>query len=147
MKTSKVKVRFKDLKQGVTVYTACPWYSGVEKKVISSRPIKAKNTTGYYFVRYIKVCEVTGNLVEQLFFLGDYGIPDAHNNYKRPFFKRKHAEAWCAQVKEDPAAIRRQEAHKERVRTFNYLPERLPYSWENTNNGSFLRSLCNMEGR
>lgn len=111
MKTKNVKVRAKDLKQGVTVYTACPWYGGTKRIVITGKPKKHADS-GFYSVSYEAESYIyPGELTQSYFCLGDYGMPDSYGNDKRVFFKRKHAEEYIRRVKSDPQAIARQEKH------------------------------------
>lgn len=90
MKTSKVKARVKDMKAGVTLYTAHPVY-GIEKRVITWRPYMEKDIGLFVPCKTI----YSGGSYDGTSSLRDMGVsPGNSYNGRRTFFKLKHAEAW-----------------------------------------------------
>jgi hypothetical protein len=97
MKTANTKVRLKDLRAGVTVYTAHPHY-GIEKRVILGRPYVSKHT-GSLFVKCLEQCD--WGTFEHDFSTRDAGITGLYNG-RRTFFKLKHAQAWAKKWQTQP---------------------------------------------
>lgn len=109
MKTANVKVRVKDIKAGITLYTAHPVY-GIDKCLVLGKPyidkgvksLFVKTRTHSRFGTY----DGTNSLV-------DMGITPGNSvNGRRTFFKLKHAEAWVAKWSKDLRFIISQAEHE-----------------------------------
>jgi len=87
MQANKVKVRFKDVRQGVTIYVAHPVY-GIERWNVLERPHYNPCTRSFF----VKVLE-NGKYVNRRS-LADAGIT-RYSNGRRAFFKLKHAKEWA----------------------------------------------------
>lgn len=85
MKTKNVKVRLKDIKQGVTVYVAHPVY-GIEKLLVDSKPYMHPTVKSLF----IRTVTEYGKSTDSLRDMGVYG----YYNGRRTFFKLKQAEEW-----------------------------------------------------
>ena len=105
MKTKNVRVRVKDIKQGVTIYIAHPAY-GIEEAVVVTRPYVSHFTGYLLFDVYTKY----GYNSESV---GDAGITSGDSyNYRRTFFKRKHAEEWVNKMATDKGFLKNQAQNK-----------------------------------
>jgi hypothetical protein len=105
MKTKNVRVRAKDIKQGVRIFISHPFF-GVEELLVAGRPYVSKYS-GFIFVK-----AVTEYSQGHEFSLDDAGISAGESyNDRRSFFKRKHAEDWAAKMSKDPHVIDRHERH------------------------------------
>ncbi|WOZ57588.1 hypothetical protein [Pseudomonas phage vB_PseuGesM_254] len=93
MKTANVKARVKDIRQGVTLYTAHPIY-GINKYIADGRPFMEAGIGLFVNVK------VQSSFTARSFYLSKRSLCDAGispgNSYngRRTFFKLKHAEAW-----------------------------------------------------
>lgn len=93
MKTAKVKVRVKDVRQGVTMFTAHPVY-GINKYVATGKPFMVQGIGLFVNVKVQSNFSVNGSYVTKRS-LCDAGIsPGNSYNGRRTFFKLKHAQAW-----------------------------------------------------
>jgi len=93
MKTANVKVRVKDVRQGVTMYTAHPVY-GINQYVAAGKPFMVQGIGLFVNVKVKSMFSVTGSYVTKRS-LCDAGIsPGNSYNGRRTFFKLKHAQAW-----------------------------------------------------
>lgn len=93
MKTANVKVRVKDVRKGVTMYTAHPIY-GIDKYVADGRPFMVAGVGLFVNVKVQSQFSVNGSYVTKRS-LCDAGItPGNSYNGRRTFFKLKHAQAW-----------------------------------------------------
>lgn len=92
MKTANVKVRVKDVRQGVTLYTAHPLY-GIEKCIVLGKPFVEHHTKSLFV--NIKSYLDDGFEYTTAVSLRDKGItPGDSYNGRRTFFKLKQAQAW-----------------------------------------------------
>ena len=114
MQTSKVKVRLKDIRAGVTVYTAHPVY-GVDKAFITSRPFMKYLSCGAPLALFVKTRVPSsiypGEFIEMEQSLSDMGVYFTYMTDRRTFFKLKHAEQWVKQQGSCPKFKERQENH------------------------------------
>ena len=124
MKTKNVKVRVKDIKQGVTIYIAHPVY-GIEKVEVTSKPYINKHTK-LLFMRFRTICETWGEY-EGTHSLWDAGITSTYND-RRSFFKLKHAEEWVRKWSKDKGFIRRHAEHEERCRWCDEIEHHQEYN-------------------
>jgi hypothetical protein len=109
MKTANVKACVKDMKAGVTVYTAHPVY-GIDKRVITGRPYMESNIG--LFVPCILIYS-QGQYVGTSS-LCDMGVsPGNSYNGRRTFFKLKHAQAWMDKWATDKGFIADHARHEE----------------------------------
>lgn len=115
MKTKNVKVKPKDLKQGVTIYTAHPLY-GIEHRVVMSKPY-IRNGIG---LCCNSITFIGDRTYDDHFFLEDCGIYDLSitddcdsYNSRRTFFKLKHAEEWVRKWSESEVFKTKQQRHEE----------------------------------
>lgn len=93
MKTANVKVRVKDVRKGVTMYTAHPIY-GIDKYVADGRPFMVAGVGLFVNVKVQSQFSVNGSYVTKRS-LCDAGItPGNSYNGRRTFFKLKQAQAW-----------------------------------------------------
>ena len=94
MKTSNVKARVKDIRQGVTLYIAHPVY-GINKYVAHGRPFMVYGLGLFVNVKVqSQLFSKRGSYVTKRS-LCDAGIsPGNSYNGRRTFFKLKHAQAW-----------------------------------------------------
>lgn len=91
MKTANVKVREKDIKQGVTIYVAHPVY-GIDKYRIKGKPYLHK-VVNCMFVDVEHILE--NNSFNTYTSLRDCGIIKGSSyNGRRTFFKLKQAKEW-----------------------------------------------------
>lgn len=111
MKTANVKARVKDIKAGVTLYTAHPVY-GIDKKIVLGKPYFVASVKSL-FVKTKVLC--SGGSYETSHSLCDMGVtPGNSYNGRRTFFKLKHAEAWVEKWSKDLKFIQSQAEHEER---------------------------------
>lgn len=108
MKTSNVKLRMKDIRAGVTFYSAHPVY-GIQKFVATSLPYKNKRTNSF-FVDVINKFG-WGSRIS----LMDHGINPPYYNGRRSFKKLKQAERWMEIWGKDKDFIFSQERHEEMI--------------------------------
>lgn len=120
MKTSNVKVKFKDLKQGITIFVSHPVYGIEELKVLGKTFLKPIGYKKVYFVNVLHSSEY-GNF-ETDRSLRDMGVYDSYNG-RRVFFKRKHAEEWMRKWSKQPSFIKHQKEHEDMCRHFDDLYE------------------------
>lgn len=104
MKTKNVKVRLKDVKQGVTVYTAHPVY-GIDIYRFESKPYWHPSVGSLF----VKVSNKYGETTKSL---RDMGVYSAYNG-RRTFFKLKHAEAWMKKWSKSKSFIADHKRHEE----------------------------------
>lgn len=111
MKTSNVKVRVKDVRQGVTMYTAHPVY-GIESYKVMSKPFMNSDIGLFMMV------EKQSSLWEGWTYKTKKSLCDAGilpgNSYKgrRTFFKLKHAQAWVKKWATDKGFQESQDEHE-----------------------------------
>ena len=109
MKTKNVRVRVKDIKQGVQIFRSHPFF-GVEEIQVKSRPYNS-SLVGSLFAKS------ASKYGDDTFSLSDAGIMNGESyNDRRTFFKRKQAEEWAKKMKTDKAVIARHEAHLQRCK-------------------------------
>lgn len=117
MKTKNVKVRVKDIKAGVTVYTAHPVY-GIEKSVVINKPFMIKGSGLFFKVNSISKY---GDY-ETEHSICDAGIKKGESyNYRRTFFKLKHAEEWAKKMLTDKGFIKQQQRHDSHMKDFDHI--------------------------
>jgi hypothetical protein len=124
MKTSNVKVRLKDIRQGVTIYVSHPVY-GINKYFVTSRPYKTKHGSLMFNTKQ----DYSWGLSEGYTSTMDCGIC-CENTYngRRTFFKLKHAEEWQRKSLKDPKFLAIHKRHEAMCRD---LDDREPYDpWE-----------------
>jgi hypothetical protein len=116
MKTKNVKVRVKDIKQGIRVFVAHPFYGIVENK-ISSKPYLSAITNSLF-------AKAMSEYGERSFSLSDAGItPGESYNDRRTFFKRKHAQEWVNKMKTDKNVLLRHAEHERACRGLTWFLE------------------------
>ncbi|AXF53033.1 MAG: hypothetical protein [Caudoviricetes sp.] len=122
MQASKVKVRLKDIRSGVTVYTAHPVY-GIDKVVITSRPFMKYLSCGSPLALFVKTRVPSfihpGEFFEMEQALSDMGVYFNYRTDRRTFFKLKHAEQWVKQQGSCPKFKERQANHDEWCKTLD----------------------------
>lgn len=97
MKTGSCRVREKDIKAGKTIYVAHPAY-GIVKHTLIGRPYISKYTGSLFADTSRIFCGEPEN-----FSLCDAGISKGSGyNWRRSFFKLKHAEDWVNRMKSNP---------------------------------------------
>ena len=102
-------MKVKDVRQGVTVFISHPVY-GIEELQVTSKPYISPYTNSL-FANSRKIYD-DGFVFEDNFSLRDAGItPGESYNYRRTFFKRKHAEEWASKMINDPGFIRHHDQH------------------------------------
>lgn len=119
MKTANVKVRVKDVRQGVTLYTAHPVY-GIDRYVVCGKPFLNKGIGLFMNVevqsRFGYGCYKTTRS------LCDAGIsPGNSYNGRRTFFKLKHAQAWMDKWSTDKGFIADHKRHEQWCRELDEL--------------------------
>ena len=112
---SKIKVRTKDLKSGVTVYVSHPVY-GIEKMLILSKPY---NFGQGFLGKPIPIVKcyhmIAGKYIKTTGYLNDMGICEGNTtNGRRTFFKLKHAVAYQESMMLCPKFLKDQEDHERR---------------------------------
>lgn len=108
MKTKNVKVKFKDIKQGVTLYISHPVY-GIERLTVVGKPYYHK-TVRSFFVTVVQHYDMGNYKTERS--LNDMGVTSTYND-RRTFFKLKHAEEWAKTWSTDKGFQQRHAAHEE----------------------------------
>ncbi len=117
MKTKNTRVRVKDIKQGVVVYKSHPVY-GIQKLEILGKPF-VNPMTGSLFAKAVIAYDTWSN--EDTFSLCDSGISSGSGyNFKRSFFKLKHAEEWARKMKTDPEFIDNYKNHVEACKSLEW---------------------------
>ena len=112
MKTKNTRVRIKDIKQGVTIYTSHPVY-GIEKRFLLSKPFKSASGISNFCKQH------TEHVFNSDFSLRDAGVTKGESyNYRRSFFKRKHAEEWARKMKNDKGFIKHHQKHLDSMEIF-----------------------------
>lgn len=110
MKTANVKARVKDIKAGVTLYTAHPVY-GIDKTVVLGKPYLNSGTKSLFVKTKVFY---SGGSYETENSLHDMGVtPGNSYNGRRTFFKLKHAEAWAEKWSKDLKFIQSQAEHEQ----------------------------------
>lgn len=109
MKTKNVKVRVKDIRAGVTIYTAHPVY-GIRLSVVASKPFMHMGIGLFYKA---KVTCKSGSYVTDNSICDDGITKGESYNYRRTFFKLKHAERWAKKMRTDPGFITQQRRHEQ----------------------------------
>lgn len=130
MKTKNVKVRAKDVKHGVTIYTAHPVY-GIDSYVVLGKPYINKHTHSL-FVKVLVRSSIGNHSYQTTKSLCDEGITSTYND-RRSFFKLKHAEEWMRKWKDDKGFQKRQKEHEESCRLlhcFDYFYEEFEFEEE-----------------
>jgi len=113
MKTANVKVRVKDVKAGVTLYTAHPVY-GIDKAFVVSRPYFDKGVKSLFIRLKVESSFSSTGYYETTKSLRDMGVTHGNSyNGRRTFFKLKHAEAWAKKWATHPSFIQQQADHEE----------------------------------
>jgi hypothetical protein len=114
MKTKNCKVRTKDIRAGVTIYTGHPVY-GIRTCVVTSKPYMERGI-GLFFKS--KVRSEYGDYISSHSICDD-GIKKGESyNYRRTFFKLKQAKEWCKKMRTDPGFIKNQQKHEESCARF-----------------------------
>lgn len=123
MKTGNCRVRVKDIKSGKTIYVAHPVY-GIEKHTLIGRPYNSQFTNSLFANTTKMFCGKP-----EMFSLCDAGITAGSGyNWRRSFFKLKHAEDWATRMKSDPKFIAWLEWHEEQNRQmFEMFPFEIGY--------------------
>jgi hypothetical protein len=117
MKTKNVKVRVKDIKAGVAIYTSHPIY-GIESSVVVGKPFMISGIGLFYKV---KVTSKYGDYRTE-HSICDSGIKKGESyNYRRTFFKLKHAEEWAKKMLTDKGFIKQQQRHENSMKPFNHV--------------------------
>lgn len=110
MKTKNVKVRLKDIKVGRRIFTAHPLL-GIDEWWVVSKPYLT-TSCGLLFVESETVSLFNNKeTYVRARSLGDAGIVERGINWRRSFFKRKHAEAYVNRFRNDPKFIRDWDNH------------------------------------
>lgn len=111
MKTANVKVRVKNVRRGVTMFTAHPFY-GINQYVAEGKPFMVDGIGLFVNVR-VKSLLGNGDYITKRS-LNDAGItPGDSRNGRRTFFKLKHAEAWMKKWATQKAFLQRHADHVE----------------------------------
>ncbi|ANA49149.1 hypothetical protein PMW_24 [Pseudomonas phage phiPMW] len=124
MQASKVKVRLKDIRHGVKVFTAHPAY-GIDECTLLSRPFHKRGKIVGSLGNWVKVRVPVSTLFDDRGYyeaehsLRDMGITSTYND-RRTFFKRKHAEQWMDQQSMCPRFQARQADHEEWCKTLDW---------------------------
>jgi len=117
MKTKNCKVKTKDIRAGVTIYTAHPVY-GIRTSVVMSRPFMNKGIGLFYKA---KIMSEYGNYATNNSICDD-GIKKGDSyNYRRTFFKLKHAEEWAKKMRTDKGFIRNHQRHVNSMKDYDYI--------------------------
>lgn len=118
MKTANTRVRVKDIKQGVTLYTAHPVY-GIRKAVAIGKPYMI-NGIGLFFDCWREGSLYGYERYKDKESLCDSGITAGVGyNGRRTFFKLKHAEAWVKKWATDKGFQRDHAIHEARCDMFS----------------------------
>jgi hypothetical protein len=143
MKTANVKVRLKDLKQGVTIYISHPVY-GIDKLLVASKPYYS-SVTGSSFFKTIK--RYDWGLYEGRYSTKDAGIC-CENTYngRRTFFKLKHAEEWQRKSLKDPKFLAIHARHEEMNRYMDEMDRYYDYDDRHSDQEGFLTHDCGSRG-
>jgi len=134
MKTKNVTVKMKDIKAGVTIFVAHPVY-GIDEYIVTSKPYPVFHSQSIYPSNPPKVLGMFFNCrwifsscedsdpIEDSRSCQDAGITAGESyNYRRTFFKRKHAEEWCRKMKTDPGFIAQHQKHLDNTKDlFDYM--------------------------
>lgn len=124
MKTANVKARVKDIKAGITLYTAHPVY-GIDKCVVLSKPYVETSVKSLFIRTRVNSRFGSFNSTNSLV---DMGVtPGNSYNGRRTFFKLKHAEAWVAKWSKDLGFIQQQTNHEAWCEETAYLDEYYDY--------------------
>lgn len=119
MKTKNVRVRVKDIKQGVRVFVSHPFF-GIQTVQINSKPFLGKYSPSLW-AKSLSECG------EQDFSLVDAGVTSGEScNDRRTFFKRKQAEEWAKKMCTDKEVVARHKAHLQSCKEFNTLRYQSP---------------------
>jgi hypothetical protein len=122
MKTANVKVRLKDIRQGVTIYISHPIY-GIEHLIVSSKP-KVSKTTGALFFSATRLFDNGLIVHDTLESIRDSGICGGNSyNGRRTFFKLKHAEEWQRKSLKDPKFLAIHKRHEEMNRDLDDMED------------------------
>ncbi len=116
MKTKNCRVRVKDVKAGAVFYRSHPVF-GIEEIHILGRPAMVQGI-GLF-------APAEGR--REGFSLDDAGVtPGESSNYRRTFFKRKHAEEWARKMRDDPQFQAHHEEHLFRCGMFRRPTGKVP---------------------
>ena len=120
MKTANVKVRVKDVRKGVTMYTAHPVY-GINKYMVDGKPFMVDGLGLFVNVKVESVFN-KGEFHISKRSLCDAGIsPGNSYNGRRTFFKLKHAQAWVKKWVTDKDFRKSQAEHEAQCKEWDRL--------------------------